>query len=120
MTNDSTGYKREGSIPVDSGQIMLIDPCYIKKDFESDDAPAGLNYAGACNVTLSDKRCGRFGGPALLAFATSTAHGDGCYPVYVKRDAKGRVISVRVDFDADDDEDVCKRTVRTTNYRRQQ
>ena len=31
--NTPMTYKKEGYIPVDSGQIMLIDPCYIKSNF---------------------------------------------------------------------------------------
>jgi len=89
-------YKKEGCIPVDSGQIMIIDPCYIKKNFESESTDkAGLNYAGACEVTLSEKLCGEFGG---LAFASSTHSGDGEYPVYVKRDRDGRILAVKIKF----------------------
>jgi hypothetical protein len=96
-----TYYKKEGYIPVDSGQIMLIDPCYIKQDFESESTDsAGLNYAGACAVTLSDNRCGVFGD---LAFATSTHSGDGTYPVFVKRDRKGKILAVKIEF-ADEEE----------------
>jgi hypothetical protein len=89
-------YKKEGYISVDSGQIMIIDPCYIKKDFESESTDkAGLNYAGACAVTLSENLCGEFGG---LAFASSTYSGDGEYPVYVKRDRYGKILSVKIKF----------------------
>jgi hypothetical protein len=85
-----------GKIPVDSGQIMLVDPCYIRKDFESEynDKPA-LNYAGACKATLSKDSCGVF---AKIAFATSSGYGDGLYPVYVKRTPDGRIAEVKIKF----------------------
>jgi hypothetical protein len=91
-------FEKVGYIGVDSGQIMLIDPCYIRKDFESEfkDKP-DLNYAGACEVTLSKDGCGNFGG-IEMAFATRTAYGDGRYPVYVKRCPEGRILEVKVKF----------------------
>jgi hypothetical protein len=109
-------YTKVGSIPVDSGQIMLVDPCYIKQDFESEyDAVPGLNYAGACKQTLGKGGCGGFGNEhcSTIAFATRTAYGDGNYPVYVKRAKDGRILSVRIDFEEpedeieDDDDDDC-------------
>lgn len=95
-----------GHIGVDSGQVMLIDPCYVTAEFEGqlDDKP-GLNYAGACKASLSKRACGNFGGndyTNTIAFCTSTAHGDGVYPVLVRRNAAGRVVSIRIDFDSDD------------------
>jgi hypothetical protein len=104
------GFTLAGHIGVDSGQVMLIDPCYIKADFESEygDKPA-LNYAGACKVSLSSKGCGNFGGNAYsntLAFCTGTTHGDGVYPVYVKKNRHGRVTAMMIDFDPpEEDED---------------
>ena len=89
-------FQLEGHISVDSGQVMLIDPCYIKSNFATESgATAGLNYAGACGVTLSKDRCGEFGG---LAFATSTYYGDGEYPVFVKRDESGGITEIKIKF----------------------
>ena len=91
-------FEKVGYIGVDSGQVMLIDPCYIKNDFESEfKAKPGLNYAGACEVTLSSEGYGNFGG-VEMAFATRTAHGDGVYPVYVKRDANGTILEMKIKF----------------------
>jgi hypothetical protein len=91
-------FEKVGYIGVDSGQVMLIDPCYIKKDFESEfkDKP-DLNYAGACEVTLSKAGCGNFGGDGM-AFATRTAFGDGTYPVYIKRDESGMILEMKIKF----------------------
>lgn len=91
-------FEKVGYIGVDSGQVMLIDPCYIKKNFESEfGAKPDLNYAGACEVTLSQDGCGNFGGDGM-AFATRTAFGDGTYPVYVKRDSRGAIIEMKIKF----------------------
>ena len=102
------GFVKEGFIGVDSGQVMLIDPCYIGKDFANEyGEKAGLNYSGACEASLSKKHCGNFGGNDM-AFCTGTTHGDGVYPVYVKRNRSGRVVAMLIDFDGScdlDDED---------------
>jgi len=101
-------FEKVGYIGVDSGQVMLIDPCYIKKDFENEygDKP-GLNYSGACEASLSKKCCGNFGGNDM-AFCTGTTHGDGVYPVFVRRNRNGRVTAIMIDFDppeSDEDDD---------------
>lgn len=76
-----------GHVPVDSGQLMLTDPCYITSGFDDeftettfphDDYP--LTYNGASHATLSEGGYGELDG---LAIAFSSGHGDGCYPVYL-------------------------------------
>jgi hypothetical protein len=97
MRSATTGrFVKVGNVAVDSGQIMLIDPCYIKADFETEyNAPPALNYAGACKASLSSDGYGEFGG---LGFCTSSGYGDGLYPVYVKRDETGRVAEIKIKF----------------------
>jgi hypothetical protein len=98
-------WQYQGSIGVDSGQMMLVDPCSV---LESDMA---WKYADACELTLgkgggllqstycSDEinreREARLEG---CAFVTRTHSGDGVYPVRVKRDRVGRVTSVCIHF----------------------
>lgn len=106
-----------GYCGVDSGQIMLVDPCYVtdRKDqpnpFPEGDMDFGDNlgrgpyskhsenedftYTGACRTTLGG------GGGELgrgVAVVTATAYGDGQYPVYAEVDSAGKVVSVRIDF----------------------
>jgi hypothetical protein len=82
-----------GEVWVDSGQLMICDPCYIKSDWNEDwdgerieaikkgkTLPDWGSYTDVCGVTLSDDRCGNVGGG--MAFATSTYWGDGSYKVY--------------------------------------
>jgi hypothetical protein len=78
-----------GYVGVDSGQLMLCDPCYIGKDFNTDDFnPSNpddsgkypMTYNGVCGATLSDKRFGEIGNATAVAF--SSGLGDGVYPVY--------------------------------------
>ena len=107
-----------GSVAVDSGQIMIIDPCYINNDFvkefdagqlgEFDDTPTqdsyAMNYDGCCNATLSKRG---YGSLEKLAIACSTLYGDGEYPVYAEFDRNGRVKTLTIDFDPVPEEDLC-------------
>lgn len=92
-----------GTVSVDSGQILLIDPCYITKDFEGEYdesvAKTELNYAACCNVTCDDLSVGEVG---TLGVVTRSGYGDGMYPVYATRRA-GRIVGIRIDFDPQED-----------------
>lgn len=99
-----------GMIGVDSGQVIIGDPCYLDSwkghEFASD-RPGEYSYAGACTATLSDKGYGNLRydmGHDGAAFACATRWGDGTYPVYAEFDKDGRVISLTIKFD-DDGED---------------
>jgi hypothetical protein len=106
-----------GQVAVDSGQIMIIDPCYINKDFcnEFDGSYEDkqrnsyeMNYNGCCEATLNNKGYGALGNEYVndLAIACGTLYGDGVYPVYAEM-KDGRVKSLTIDFDdapEDDDE----------------
>lgn len=113
--------RKIGTVDVDSGILMLGDPCYIKDGFESKFKPGegwvrdsdaqgfGPNYDGAGNAALRDHyQMNHENGHAGFAVAFNTAYGDGTYPVYAEiRD--GRVQSVTVDcsgiFDDEDEDD---------------
>lgn len=81
-----------GAVGVDSGSILVADPCYIEgHGFGSKE------YAAACEATLGENNKPMFGfiplpniGPGAYAFATSTNSGDGAAAIYVKLDAGGR------------------------------
>lgn len=92
-------YEQIGVAPVDSGQLMIVDPCYV---LEGDD------YERACQVSLSERRSGRVSfdkhGDIELGTVTRTAYGDDVYPVYAKRDEHGRIVELRVWLDDAEDE----------------
>lgn len=84
-----------GFVAVDSGQLMVCDPCYIKDDQKwfgdfnpSEPNEAGyypFNYNGVCSATLSEDMTGQLafehgGQGAGVAFASG--FGDGLYPVF--------------------------------------
>lgn len=96
-----------GFIAVDSGQVLIVDPCYIKTsgpDEWQEDFNGDHGYGPCCAATLSDKRagvvtvCGRAGD----GVAVSTSYGDGSYPVY--RDGDKIIIDFDpvLEFDGDD------------------
>lgn len=107
-----------GQVPVDSGQVFVVDPCYVLEGdvtFETDEVGnmtvvEDNPYSRACAASLSDERAGQFAtnGRFSDAVCTSTGWGDGVYPVYVEYDNDGRVARLIVEFDfemEDDDED---------------
>ncbi|AZB43514.1 hypothetical protein CEF21_15055 [Bacillus sp. FJAT-42376] len=80
-----------GSVAVDSGQLMITDPCYvIGKGTEEE-------YKKTCEVTLTPDNCGQILNGS--AFALGTAYGDGIYDVFVKRDSEGRITKVEIDLE---------------------
>ena len=121
-----------GQVAVDSGQIMIIDPCYINADFCKEFSPDGtesnapqkesykMDYDGCCNATLSNKGYGPLGNEYVnqLAIACGTLHGDGVYPVYAEINEDGRVKSLTIDFDprSDSDDDLCDYCGQDVNY----
>jgi hypothetical protein len=109
-------WKLVGTLGVDSGQMMLCDPCYIKKDFANEYGETNqkdMTYSGACNATLGNDGFGFLTNTNgyKLAFACSSGYGDGVYPVYIKRDG-GRIAEMKIVFignmeDHEDEEDDC-------------
>ena len=93
-----------GFCGVDSGQLILVDPCYaFLDDYEGRETnPSGGNYDAICRVSTSKA----FGGASLpgngytgsVGVVTSTGYGDGNYPVFVDINEDGRVVSMRVYF----------------------
>lgn len=101
-----------GHCGVDSGQIMLTDPCYVKsfKDEMSEGGefvgdlpePYPYTYNGASSATLQ----GDIGGGQLgmgMGVCVSSGYGDGMYPVYVKHNDEGRITSATIVFIMDDE-----------------
>ena len=79
-----------GHCGVDSGQILLIDPCYVYKD----DYGSGGDYDQCCQITLADEGAGQ----TELGVVTSSGYGDGTYPVYAEKDGNGKIKQVTIVF----------------------
>lgn len=91
-----------GEVWVDSGQVMIVDPCYLgdwKDDGLVDGKTEGtFDYSGACAVTLS-VGAGQLDHGAVVS---STLCGDGSYPVYAEMEGN-RVRSLTIRFDGGDE-----------------
>ena len=111
--NDSWEYI--GNIGVDSGQMMLSDPCYVKDFADSDDvvelmdaikngSDDSYSYTGACSQSNTPQQAGVLVNDigAELGVVCSSGFGDGVYPVYVKRHDFGgdgkRVVEMKIEF----------------------
>ena len=106
-----------GHVWVDSGQIMLGDPCYLTdwggNDFN--DAKEGrfssakftYDYHGACEASMSKDNAGMLNEGS--AAVVTSGFGDGAYPVTITYSDEGswgrRVKSVRIDFITDEEEE---------------
>jgi hypothetical protein len=108
--------KQIGIADVDSGQIMVTDPCYVDKfkmnrpftsegDEELDEAAPGTypySYSGACAATTDDdKHGGQLNHPAGhpgAGVVTGTGVGDGSFPVFAEYDENGVTERIIVEF----------------------
>lgn len=101
-----------GSIGVDSGQVMIGDPCYLDEwkanEFDASaayptEATGTFDYDGACRATCSAAGHGELGNGR--AVASETLYGDGRYPVYAVYERNStRPSRLIIEF-ADPDED---------------
>lgn len=87
-----------GSIGVDAGCILVVDPCYVLP--RASDGTAGLDYEHATGLDLPvfpDEPVRELPDVPGGGLLVSTGYGDGLYPVYATyRD--GRVMGLFVDF----------------------
>jgi hypothetical protein len=102
--------EKVGMIAVDSGQVMVGDPCYLSEwkdnEFNCDNMEKTAytyTYHGACSATCGMQGAGVLGN--VSAVACATAYGDGSYPVYVERNSTGAIVRLTVEFDEHNDEE---------------
>ena len=101
-----------GHVGVDSGQLMVTDPCYVRQflnneytTHDSKEIDSSYSYNGSCNQTCkTENQGGELGNGLGLSF--STGFGDGTYPVYAHYqnvDGFGtRVKKIEIEFFTDD------------------
>ena len=91
-----------GTCGVDSGQLLLTDPCYLPEfkqdEFQKDEPSSDYSYNGCCHATSGTVPAGPVG-IGYSGVATATGYGDGTYPVYAKLDG-GRVRAVMAVFES--------------------
>ena len=108
-----------GKVAVDSGQLMVCDPCYIEEQWIKGTTPGlgdgadhqQFSYAGACDKTndphldtgihQGGELCFKAGHTGV-AVVFPSGFGDGVYPVY-GRLVDGRVVEVRIVMTGEDE-----------------
>src|SRR3990167_8718113 len=93
-----------GHVAVDSGQVLLVDPCYLgewKNGEYIPDTKQDNHYAKACEITLSKEGAGSIlvAGIAGHGVVSGTYDGDGSYPVFADRDSEERIRGLYIKFD---------------------
>lgn len=93
-----------GAVPVDSGQVLFVDPCHVySDDFKPDSDPTGGHYDECCRVSLAFTKSAVSDDPEYLdtrdGVVAPTMRGDGLFPVYAEVDEHGRVVSIMISFD---------------------
>lgn len=107
-------WKEIGVVGVDSGQLMICDPCYLddangRIGWEKNTDPSfgigrnDFSYRGVCAVTLGHKEGEPFNGQINYAMGHSgravafpSGYGDGVYTVEAREDEDGRIVEVRI------------------------
>lgn len=105
-------WSKVGVVDVDSGTIMVGDPCYHLYKESGDSATKldfheifGKDWDAFCDLVEHGHQ------PGVSLFGSGTAvtvtnfGGDGTFPVYVKRDVDGRISAVMINFDNVEDND---------------
>lgn len=93
-------WKQIGVVGVDSGTLMITDPCYVTgdnwSDKDYDKYVCGQMRENSLKIPFPKGHDGK-------AVLTSTGFGDGCYPVYqIEKNYKvwgKRVVGIMVLFD---------------------
>lgn len=93
-------WEKVGVCGIDSGMIWIGDPSYcVTPDADNHPAETWEEFCEQIADTNGAKQFDYDTGIAGLGVCVKSGHGDGVYPVYVRRDAKGRVMEARIVFE---------------------
>ena len=98
-----------GHVAVDSGQLMITDPCRIdehwkKEDYEAKSKPTAFSYNDVCHKTLEGTTSSNFPNSKSqgLAIHCSSGFGDGLYQVWGYQNDEGKIVKIDINmFDLD-------------------
>ena len=89
-----TKRKLIGHCAVDSGQLLVVDPCYLSEwkdgEFQPDDTDpknvVASHYNTCCHLTMNNNQGGEIlvSGVGGFGVCCSSGLGDGSYPVYAE------------------------------------
>jgi hypothetical protein len=93
-------WEQAGVCGVDSGMIWIGDPSYcVTPDAEDHPAATWMEFCRQTDDMEAAKQFHFARGHAGLGVCVRSGYGDGLYPVYVRRDANGRVKEARIVFE---------------------
>jgi hypothetical protein len=84
-----------GYIGVDSGTVMVGDPCYVVPDEIWSDWCHEFDRNGGHDNRMAEMDDGYL--------AITTPHGDGSYPVKARRNNRGQIVELRIQLGWDDE-----------------
>lgn len=96
---DVADFEIIGQLYVDSGLIMLVDPCYVlqsRGDLVEETYEDVLD-AFHSGVNESPNHVEPWG--TGLGTVVQTMYGDGSYPVYARKNERGQIAQVFIDFE---------------------
>ena len=94
-------FTKIGSFGVDSGTVMVVDPCYVLDGEGKYPLSFGHNWEEFVGMNLMDEDGNHLDSKQLhgeMGVVSSTGYGDGVYPVYARM-AEGRIMEIRILFD---------------------
>ena len=94
-------FTKIGSFGVDSGTVMIVDPCYVLDGEGKYPLSFGHNWEEFVVMNLMDEDGNHLDSKQLhgeMGVVSSTGYGDGVYPVYARM-AEGRIMEIRILFD---------------------
>lgn len=89
-----------GQVYVDSGQVMLVDPCYVLGNENDYAQEVYQDVLDAYNPDYDAREVVVEPWGTGLGLVVSTLYGDGGYTVYARRDEHGCNAQILIDFDA--------------------
>jgi hypothetical protein len=109
-SNETVRTEIIGHCGVDSGTLMVIDPCYVLKDERDPNLP--YDKSSEYMRTVMPTCEAPWAAPVLLddydqrdmGVVFSTLDGDGDYPIIAEYNSAGRIVRVIIDFAYDEDD----------------
>lgn len=101
-----SGWELAGYQGVDSGTVIISDPCYVLADEErlyKNGKPYDKTYTEFLDDTIKREAAGEsldvrqpWGDGSVTIL--STTYGDGSYPIYIQRNHEGRPTAILIDL----------------------
>ncbi len=95
--NEATDFE----VGVDSGQAGFFDYDYYK-NVQSSEIKENRFYENVCDTTLSSEQAGIIDN---VGFVSSSGYGDGGYTCYIGKNSDGKIVSMKIVFIGDSNEE---------------